>query len=271
MFIAKINLRHRFMLSIVSLLSILAFAIGLTDIAAAQGATISIRADAWPPFNADPKDSLPGYGIEILKAVFEKQGYKIDYQIMPWTRALEEMKAGKIDGAIGASTDDAPDAVFPSEPIAIITNTFFAKKGSTWTYAGISSFENIKLGVIESYPYSEDIDKYIADNKKSDKVQAVSGDNALVTNIKKLQAGRIDVALECPQVMNWTLKTMGVAEGDIVPVGQVERSDKIYVAFSAAKPDSKKYADILSEGIKQLRASGELKNILDKYNAKDWQ
>ena len=233
--------------------------------------TITIRADSWPPFNADPNDPLPGYGIEILKAIFEKQGYKIDYQLMPWTRALEEVKSGKYDGAIGAAVDDARDFVFPSEPIAVITNTFFAKKGSTWTYAGLSSLEKIKLGTIESYPYTPEIDEYVNANKKSDKVQAVSGDNAVVTNIKKLQAGRIDVVLECPQVMNWTLKTMGIAEGDVVPVGKVEQSDQIFVAFSPAKPESKKYAEMLSDGIKQLRASGELKKILDKYNAQDWQ
>ena len=245
--------------------------VSASNVVAQQENTITVRADSWPPFNADPKDPLPGYGIEILKAVFEKQGYKIDYQLMPWTRTLEEVKAGKFDGAIGAANGDAPDFVFPLEPIGEVSSVFYGKKGTTWRYDGKASLEKISLGVVDGYPFTPEIDEYIAANKKSDKVQADSGDNAIITNIKKLQAGRVDAVLESPQVMNWMLKVAGVAEGEIVPVGKTDLSDKIYVAFSPAKPDSKKYADILSEGIKQLRASGELKKILDKYNAQDWQ
>ena len=40
--------------------------------------TISVRADVWMPYNGEPGAEKPGYGIEILKAVFGPQNIEID-------------------------------------------------------------------------------------------------------------------------------------------------------------------------------------------------
>ncbi|MGK5093936.1 hypothetical protein WDW89_18225 [Deltaproteobacteria bacterium TL4] len=58
---------------------------------------LSVRADFWPPFNGDPKASRPGYMIEVLKAIFEPQGYVVDYQILSWDQALESVRKGEFD------------------------------------------------------------------------------------------------------------------------------------------------------------------------------
>jgi polar amino acid transport system substrate-binding protein len=45
----------------------------------------------------------------------------------------------------------------------------------------------------------------------------------------------------------------------------------VYIAFSPGNPKSQEYAQILSKGIQQLRASGELATILKKYGMSDWK
>ncbi|WP_157729877.1 transporter substrate-binding domain-containing protein [Bacterioplanes sanyensis] len=90
----------------------------LPIVAAAQ--TLSIRSDTWYPMNGDPQADKPGFMIEIAKAIFEPQGITIDYRLMPWERALSEVRAGRIDCVVGAYVEDAPDFVFPEQPWGLI-------------------------------------------------------------------------------------------------------------------------------------------------------
>ena len=46
---------------------------------------------------------------------------------------------------------------------------------------------------------------------------------------------------------------------------------KIYLAFSPKNPKSKSYARLISKGIIEMRASGDLQKILDKYGMRDWK
>ena len=75
------------------------------------GDTITLRADIWDPYNGDPASDQPGFVIEVAKAVFEKAGYTVDYQVEGWSwdRSVEEAKKGNIDGIVGAAKSEAPD------------------------------------------------------------------------------------------------------------------------------------------------------------------
>ena len=232
--------------------------------------TIVVKGTLWAPFNGDPASDKPGYAIEIMKAVFEPEGIKIDYKMTPWRNVIREFNEGKIDAAVGASKDDCPNAIFPELEIADTRYVFFALPKSKWRYNGVDSLGQIKLGVIESYVYGEEVDKYIASAKNSDSIESAVGDGALESNIKKLHVGRIDALLEAPQVFSWTLRTMGLPESAFVIVGSLSEFQKNYVAFSPAKASSKKYAKMLDDGVRELRRTGKLSAILARYGLKDW-
>ncbi len=248
-----------------------AFCAAAFGLSASAQETITCRADTWAPFNGDPDSDKPGYVIEIMKAIFEPKGYKIDYKVIPWSRAVKELAEGKFDVAVGASKDDCPDAVFPDQEIADIRFAFFALPSSKWSFKGLDSLAEVKLGAIEGYAYGEEIDKRIASAKESGKAELVSGDNALERNVKKLQAGRIDALIEAPQVFSWTVRAMGLQEGSFAKAGELDSPQKNYVAFSQAKASSKSYAKIFDEGMVELRKSGKLSGILAKYGLSDWR
>ena len=93
------------------LLLLIMLALGATRVDAAE--TLSIRADAWPPYNAEPKSIKPGYMINVLLEIFMPQGYALDYQQLSWTESLDAVRKGEFNAVIGATKDDAPDFVFP--------------------------------------------------------------------------------------------------------------------------------------------------------------
>lgn len=59
-------------------------------------ADVTIAQDPWPPFIID-NSHTPGISIEIVTAAMKTQGYNVTFKIMPWARALDQVKKGAID------------------------------------------------------------------------------------------------------------------------------------------------------------------------------
>lgn len=235
---------------------------------------ISLRADNWCPYNCDPNSSSPGYMIEIAKTVFEKAGHSVDYQIMPWTRTLAEVRKGTINGAIGASMDGDKDLIYGEEVLGMGLYSFFANSKTTWTFTNVKSLEQITLGLIQDYEYTPiEMSNYILKRKnEKSKIEFSFGDEAVRSNIKKLSLDRIQATYEETNVFNYYVKEMKLKDSDFRVAGKFEGDgDRLSIGFSPANEKSKQYASILSNGIKELRQSGALAKILAKYNVKDWK
>ena len=232
--------------------------------------SITLRADQWCPYNCDPKSDKPGYMIEVAKSIFEPQGYQIDYATTNWPRAISEARKGVFTGIVGASKSDAPDFIYPDVPLGVNKSCFYVKKDNLWTYKGTPSLSTVTLGVIRDYTYGEPLDSYIKDNtKNSQKIDVVGGDKPLDTNIKKLLVGRIGAIIENHFVMIYKASQAPEASQNIKQVGCIEPDD-LFIGFSPAQKNSKKYARLISEGLKAMRNNGKLKEILIKYGLSDW-
>ncbi len=251
---------------------IFAFVFVTVKVTVAMADVITIRADEWFPYNGHPKADLPGYGIEITREIFEKKGHSIEYRTINWARAVKMTMAGQYNGVIGAATGDIPQAIFPEEPIGNSLNVYFVKKDSKWKYEGFDSLKTVSLGIIKGYSYGEAIDTYIQTVSDPIQVQVVTGDTPLNLNIKKLLAGRIDVIVEDQNVFQAKVIEMKVADQiRLAGIGNYDKLHNLYVAFSPKDPKSEEYARIFDKGIRKLRTSGRLQEILDKYGLQDWQ
>lgn len=80
---------------------------------------MSLRADFWCPFNCEPDAARPGFMVEIAQYALGKYGHTVDYQIMPWNRAIKEVRAGKIDGVIAELKSHSPDLIYPAREAAL--------------------------------------------------------------------------------------------------------------------------------------------------------
>ena len=190
---------------------------------------------------------------------------------MSWDESLAAVRQGKFNAVVGASIDDAPDFVFPHQTFGINGNSFFVKNGSNWKFEGTKSLSKVRLGIIDSYSYDTEIDKYIKANQGSSKLVSVSGENALPTLIKMLLSGKIDVIVEDTNVMLYSLVKVGVPPGGIKKAGTMEEQVDLQIGFSPALKNSKEYARLFDEGVARLRQSGRLQMILSRYGLTDWK
>lgn len=239
--------------------------------------TITIAADIWCPYNCDPNDTnKPGFIVDIAKTIFGANGITVIYREIPWARAKTMVFSNEIQGLIAATLadNDTKNLIFPKEESARMQNTFYTLRSNSWTYQGIKSLQEVKIGVITGYDYGTDLQPYIdkeLSKKHNGKVIAIAGNAPLERLIKMLTINRIDVILEDESVFSYTSQKMGFTDyryaGD-------DKSDpmnnRLFIAFSPAKK-SNQYAKLLTTGISNLRKSGELSRILAKYGLKDWK
>lgn len=241
-----------------------------------NGETITIAADEWCPYSCDPASARPGYMVEVAKLVFEKAGYQVKYTVMDWSRAVKKAKKGEIEGIIGATRSEVPHFIFPINELGFSPLSFFVKKGNPWQFDGLESLQEVSVGIAEGYDYGQPFDAYFQEYSGTSRVQSVSGEDAVRINIEKLLSRLVDVIPEDRSVFLYTAKKMGVLD-KIGDAGSETVTDEnwndmlVNIAFSPKNPKSMRYAQILSEGIWQLRESGELDMILARYGLQDWK
>ncbi|THB80895.1 MAG: hypothetical protein D3926_04855 [Desulfobacteraceae bacterium] len=237
----------------------------------AVGETLTLVADEWPPFNGVPNSSQEGYIVDVARAVFEDQGIRVDYQVLPWRRAVEMTRDGMYNGVIGASKTDAPGFIFPEEELSRNFLSFYVRKGFPWRFTRPSDVEQVSLAVIAGYDYRQWLLGYIDSHRDNpDRIQVMTGNTPLERNLKKLINGRVDAVVDNEAVILNLAVKMGITH-QIMAAGYGSEPSYIYIAFSPKKPQSGRYAKMLTHGVTQLRQSGKLAKILMTYGLKDWK
>ena len=247
---------------------VLALLVWSVGAAAGADAVVRLCADQWMPYNGDPADPKPGYVIELAKAVFEPNGVKVEYSVMPYEEALAAVKEGTMSGAIGANAEEGKGLTLPTEAIGAVPICLITRIDSHWTYNNVASFRSAKLGVIKGYTYWPVLDAFLAKNEGQGLFVA-EGDTPLEELMTKLQAGELDVVAESEPILLWYLRSHNIDRKNFRIVFK-STPDPIFVAFSP-NDEGKRFATLLDEGIRALRKSGELTQILQRYGLSDWQ
>ncbi|MBF0208136.1 MAG: amino acid ABC transporter substrate-binding protein [Oligoflexia bacterium] len=236
-----------------------------------KGTTIHIVDDSseWAPYTyykrvgGKATKEIVGFSVDVIDAIFKKNGINYTIELRPWKRALEETQAGvKFHLILNASFNEERAAVFNySIPYYTTTPHYFYSKANNPIRIIIKSKEDLeryKIGGIRGYnyiPYGVDMSKI--DTDASD----------FVALIEKLKKGRFDIFLENlePVVGYSTVAKNVLKDADLAyaPLTYLERAK-----FHMLMPKNEVGAElkkIIDEEISLMEKSGELNKILKKY------
>lgn len=226
-------------------------------------------ADEWCPYTCAEDAPQPGYLVDLVRAVFEPLGYRVEYRVMPWPRALRETQLGRASLAMGATPSNARDLVLPDLPAGRDESTFAVRRDSTWRYTGIHDLETITLGVTADYTYFPEVDDWVERHRDNpDRIDVATGDAPLTTSLRKLESGRIDAFVENRNVLLHAAARHPTRLG-IRMEGRIP-GDDIVIGFSPFSARDAALAGVFDERLRQLRANGELAAILAQYGLEDW-
>ncbi len=223
-----------------------------------------IAGDLWCPINCAADAERRGLFVELAEQIFAESGIEVEYRVINWARAVHDTRRGKLGALIGAGVQDAPDFIFTPSAPGISRMCFYALRGGAWRYKGLESLQAVRLGAINGYSYGAELDLYLRNHHDLDHVQLMTGDRALITNLRKLRHGRIDALVENAWVMQ-ALLSQRYLHGEVVEVGCRQPDIPIYLAFAPGLPESARYAQLFEQGLQRFREDGRMEQLLRRY------
>lgn len=232
---------------------------------------LTFCSDVWPPYVKVQGRGSDGYVIDLLREIYEPLGYSVEIEIIPWSLCLQAVNSGRMIGAIGTDEDEAPGLVFPEETMGAYHPLFYTLSKSKWTYQGRETLNAVRLGVVQDYSYSDELDAYIEEHRQTDSILLSKGEQPLDLLLKVLLSGRIDAFVEDQFTVDALLGNNPEIKQNLRIAGSLTTDERMYVAFSPTDEKSLNLSQSYDRRLNKLRTAGLLDNILVNYHLKDWQ
>ena len=229
-------------------------------------------ADACP--HMCPGERHEGFTVDIVRAVYEKLGYRVEFVESPWARAAQNAKVGLLNGVISAGKEEVPGMIFPENELAVQSDCFFGSYSDHWRavdkpehFLGRRTIvfkgwilERSYIKALGQQAYNQAFEEFSIDKKYGKRV------------MEMLRLKRADSFWMDSNVFAYSkLRYPGWFGVDIVNLGCVAFQD-LYLALSPATPAlSRQLAQQFDLEMPGLRNSGELDEILALYGLSDWR
>lgn len=222
--------------------------------AAAQDKVIKLTSLEWPPY-AGAQVAEQGASVAVVRAAAEAMGYKLEVKFFPWNRAVA-MAQDANSGFLGyfpeyhsdqVATDFVLSDAIGSGPLGFVEQT---AAPVAWTT--LADLKGKSIGVVDGYVNTTEFDAKVAAGEI--KGEAVSDD---LTNIKKVAAGRIPLAVIDVNVLNHLLASdasLASAKGKVQFNAKPLEDKALYIAFQRSAK-GEEAAKVINEGLKKIDAA----------------
>ncbi|MDR7335478.1 transporter substrate-binding domain-containing protein [Roseateles asaccharophilus] len=220
----------------------------------------------WCPFSCRAGAAQEGFTVDIVREIFGAAGHRVRLVNQNYSRALLDVRAGTYTATPSTFRSEAPDFVFPEQPISRNRYCVFTRRDSAWRYRGPASLDELDLvGVIRDYSYGAALDTAIKATPRRFEVH--TGDSLTERMLRRLKLGRMAAFIEEESLVAYTVKLHPELAARSAGC---EAPSYAYLALSPRHPQAQDYARTFSEGMLKLRRSGRLKAILAGYGLTEW-
>lgn len=231
------------------------------DVSHADGRTVVIAANAWPPYVED-KSSTSGMATELVVKSLAKVGMKVELVFVPWARALDGVKHGRYAASYPwLITPERQVFAWYTKPIVGFKYVFFYRKDKfeSITFQTLKDLRGYSIVGMLGYYY-----KRMFADANLDVEYKLDGDIAF----RMLEAGRADLLAE-DEVVGWyRLKR------DYPDAHTVFASSRPYTTLpghmiiSKQNPEGEKLLEAFDRGLQVLHETGEYQRIVERYKSK---
>jgi len=216
----------------------------------AAGKLVMVTNAEFPPYEYYDKNEIVGIDVEIARAIADKMGVELDVQDMAIDSLIPAVQSGKADFTAAGMTvnEDRKKNVDFTDTYAEAAQVIIVKEGSE--IKAPDDLTGKKIGVQTGTTgdiYADDIENADVNryNKGMEAVMALTQD--------KIDAVIID---------REPAKVFVKENAGLVILDEAFTEEEYAIAV---KKDNKELLDKMNGAIKELKESGELKKIVDKY------
>jgi len=219
-----------------------------------------IAEDDWYPYSAQFDDGPRGIAVDITRAAFAAEGVDVEFDVMNYDRGMALVREGLAIGCFDAPRTQEIENVFlwHDEPLFSAEGFFYATSDYTGRINSVDEVAGKKVGLTQGYGYGDVIDLNTVINKQYSKTDSII--------IKKLIAKRLDFIVLYEKIADYLIPKLNV-QGKIKPVGKATYID-LYIAFSKGHSEGKKFRDIFSRGLRQIKNDGTYQKIINEWDLK---
>ncbi len=192
---------------------------------AAQGQTLRIVSEAWPPYIYEENGELHGLDYDVTRIVLQRLGVQAEWQMLPWKRCSVALEQGKADAILGAYRNRESEAtlVFPSEPLSRIDLVLFYAKNRPYPFHALDDLQGLRIGVASRYWYS---DRSFAESPLFVREPAPSH----TANFGKLMHERVHLVVNDRYAGRFVLDSMGLSDA-VTHHPRVISRDSLYLGL----------------------------------------
>lgn len=159
---------------------------------AAQAQPLRLATGELPPY-ATQERADQGIALDVVRQAFDLAGLKVTYTFKPWTRTLEEARAGMWDATAywGRNPERdrgflISDNVLTEQWVLVFRHSAF--KGAAFDWKTLPDLKGLRIGVVQSYTYTPE---FWALQKSGVLDARLASDD--LANLRLLMGGRLDV------------------------------------------------------------------------------
>ncbi|WP_167494646.1 MULTISPECIES: transporter substrate-binding domain-containing protein [Vibrio] len=222
-----------------------------------HASTLTAAQSVWPPFIHDGK---PPHGVivDIVEEAFESQGYTMELQIKPWSRAMKEVMRARTDALIAVwYTDKRAEKLLFSDSYLDSKQVIIAAKEDQLTYTGLPSLSGLSVGTITDYAYDQ---AFLI----STQFERVEGDS-LEQSIRRLQTKRVDAIISNERVAKYTLGSMKIDKNMYDFFSPSVSVNPLYIAIGLENPRAYELIGAFNQGLAEIKANGRYQEILRRH------
>lgn len=224
-----------------------------------RGELIVAMEGTWSPWTYhDESDQLVGYDVEVAKLIADKLGVKATFVEGEWDGLFAGLDAGRYDLVINGVevTDERREKYDFSEPYGYIRTAIIVDGGNM----EIQSFEDLngkKTANTISSTYAELAESYGAE---------VTSVDDLNQTFELLNTGRIDATLNAELTFYDYINAH--PEKNLKIAALTDDASLVCIPMRKGE-DSKSLREAVDQAIDEIRESGELARLSDKYFGND--
>ncbi len=240
---------------LLSLLMVAILLLGAVSLSScAKSTTYIIATDAtWAPFEyRDDNNNIVGFDIDLMNAIADKAGIKIEFQDVGFDALLAGMAQGTYDAAISSITitEDRAKSMLFSDPYFVAGQNIVVQKSNT-AITGQDSLKGKKIGA-QLGTTGETLAKEI---EGSD----VKSYNQIGLAIQDLLNGQIDAVIcDTPIAQGYVNKNAATLK----MIGEALTTENYGIAVAKGKTD---LLNKINQGLAAIKADGTVNQITLKW------
>jgi len=231
------------------------------------------RLDSYCPFTCDiSKDGQYGLVVDIFKAVTAMNGMTYRDVEVPSNRKYIALDADVSNVTTVWSTNRKAisSVVLAKEAIVASRWATATKNDADFTFRKLDDLDRVRLIASSTLDHSQEFAGYLATGTESNRVIILHGMDIENRALQMLLLGRGYAFLASMIPLGYAVKKLDFSNRVTITHSPYFPTAYVYPGFSKNNPKAQQYADMMTNGIRELRKTGRLAKILAAYGVADW-